>query len=456
MNVSLKSNDVVSGILKVDIEKNDYAELTNKNLQKLRQKVNMPGFRKGMVPIGIVKKLYGKQAMAEEVNKLVSDKLFAYIRENNVKILGEPIPNETEQKPIDFDADESFEFCFDIALAPEIDFKLTKKDKLTMYNIKVDDEMIDKQVDSYCKNFGSYDKVDKVEEEDMVKGLVVELENGEPKAGGIFLEEAVLMPSYMKGKMEQKKFVGAKVDSKVVFNPFKAYKGAEAELASFLRINKDEVKDMKSDFSFEIKEITRYKRADMNQELFDRVFGPDMVKDETEFRNKVKESLAEQFAPETEHLFIRDMRGLLIKKANNVSFADDILKRWLLIANEKTTEEAVESDYPKVVDDLKYHLVKEKLVKDNEIKVEQEDIQELGRRVAKSQFAQYGMLSVPDDVLDNYVNDLMKKQETVTNLVDRVIEEKLSSFIKGKIAVDEKDLTDEEFGKIVNEEAINV
>ena len=456
MNVSLKSNDAVSGILKIDIEKNDYAELTNKNLQKLRQKVNMPGFRKGMVPISLVKKMYGKQAMAEEVNKLVSDKLFAYLRENDIKILGEPIPNETEQQKIDFDTDENFEFCFDIALSPEIDVKLTKRDKMTAYKIKVDDEMIDKQVDSYSKNLGSYDKAEKVEEEDMVKGLVVELENGETKAGGIFLEDAVLMPSYMKGKMEQKKFVGAKIDAKIIFNPFKAFKGAEAELASFLRIKKEDVKEMKSDFSFEIKEITRFKRAEMTQELFDRVFGPDTVKDETDFRNKVKESLEEQFAPETEHLFIRDMRRLLIKKANDVSFADDILKRWLLIANENTTKEAVENDYPKVVDDLKYHLVKEKLVKDNDIKVEQEDIQELGRRVAKSQFAQYGMLSVPDDILDNYVKDLMKKQETVTNLIDRVIEEKLSSFIKGKVAIDIKEVADEEFGKIAETQKLDL
>jgi trigger factor len=442
MNVSLKNNDAVSGILKVEIEKNDYVESVNKNLQKLRQQVNMPGFRKGMVPIGIVKKLYGKQALAEEVNKLVSDKLFSYLRENDIKILGEPIPNETEQKTIDFDTDENFEFCFDIALAPAINVDLTKIDKITSYKIKIDDEMIDKQVDSYCKNFGSYDKAEKVEAEDMVKGVIVELENGEPKVGGIFFEDAVFMPSYMKGKMEQKKFVGAKLNSKIVFNPYKAFKGAEAELASFLKIKKEEVKEMKSDFSFEIKEITRYKPAELNQELYDRIFGPDMVKDETEFRNKVKESLEEQFAPECANRFIRDIRSLLVNKASDVAFADDILKRWLAVANDKTTKEDIENDYPKVVEDLKYHLVKEQLVKDNDIKVEKEDIEELGRRIARAQFAQYGMLSVPDDVLDNYVKDLLKKEETVTNLVNRVIEEKLSSFIKGKITVDEKEVTE--------------
>ena len=451
MNVSLKNNDAVSGILKVDIEKSDYTEQLNKNLSKLRQKVNMPGFRKGMVPIGIVNKLYGKQAMAEEVNKLVSEKLFSYIRENDIKILGEPIPSEKEQKDINFDTDEDFEFCFDIALAPEIGVKLTKKDKLDFYQIKVDDELIDKQVDSYCKNYGSYDKVDKVEEDDMVKGTVVELENGEPKPAGIFIEDAVLMPSYMKGKTEQKKFVGAMIEKKIVFNPNKAYKGAEAEIASFLKIGKDEVKDMKSDFSFEIKEITRHKSAELNQELFDRVFGSDAVKDEAGFRDKIKESLAEQFAPEGEYKFIGDMRELLISKAGDVSFADDILKRWLLISNEKTTKEAVDNDYPKVVEDLKYHLMKEKLVKDNDIKVENEDVEALAKRMAKAQFAQYGMLSVPDDALNSYVEDMMKKQETVNHFVSRVIDDKLSAFMKDKITINEKEVTFEEFGNILDE-----
>ncbi len=452
MNVSLKNNDAVSGILKVEIEKNDYAEQLNKNLQKLRQKVNMPGFRKGMVPVGMVKKFYGKQALAEEVNKLVSDKLFSYIRENDIKILGEPIPNETEQKVIDFDVDENFEFCFDIALAPEIDIKLTKKDKLTSYRIKVDDEIVNKQVDSYCKNYGTYDKADQVEEEDLVKGTIVELEDGTPKTAGIFIEDAVLMPSYMKGKTEQKKFVGSKLGDKIVFNPNKAYKGAEAEIASFLKIDKGAVKDMKSDFSFEIKEITRHKSAELNQELFDRIFGQDMVKSEADFRDKIKESLTEQFAPESEYKFIKDMRDMLIGKAGDVAFADDILKRWLVISNEKTTKEAVDNDYPKVIEDLKYHLAKEKLVKDNEIKVEAEDIEALGKRVAKSQFAQYGMLSVPDDVLENYTKDMLKKQEAVNNLVDRVIDEKLSDFMKDKVAINEEEVTAEEFGKILEEQ----
>ena len=451
MNVSFKNNDAISGILKVDIEKNDYAEPLSKNLQKLRQKVNMPGFRKGMVPIGIVKKLYGKQAMVEEVNKLVSEKLYPYLRENDIKILGEPIPNETEQKEINFDTDEDFEFCFDVALSPDINVKLTKKDTLISYNVKVDDEAVDKQVDYYCKNNGSYEKADSVDAQDLVKGVVVELENKEPKPGGIFIEDAILMPSYMKGKTEQKKFLAAKLGDKIVFNPNKAYKGAEIEISSFLKIKKEEVKDMKSDFTFEIKEITRNKSAELNQELFDRVFGQGEVKDEAEFRSKTKDILESQFAPESYNVFIKNMRDMLIKKAGDIAFADDILKRWLLMTNENATEEDVEKDYPKVVEDLKYHLIKEKIVKDKEIKVEKEDVEELGRRIARSQYAQYGMMSVPDDVLDNYVKDLLSKQETVNSIVDRAIDEKLADYIKNVLTVSEKEVTMSEFEDVIKE-----
>jgi len=452
MNVSLINNDAVSGILKVDIVKNDYADQLNKNLHKLRQKVNMPGFRKGMVPIGIVNKLYRKQAMAEEVNKLVSEKLLSYIRENGINILGEPIPNETEQKEINFDTDEDFEFCFDIALSPEIDFKLTKRDKLSYYKIKIDDEAADKQIDAYRKSFGEYDKADKIEAEDLVKGVIVELEGGVPKPAGIFVEDAILMPSYVKGKMEQKKFLGSKLEDKIVFNPYKAFKGAEAELASFLKIKKEDVKDMKSDFSFVIKEITRHKIAELNQEFFDRVVGPDTVTNEDEFRNKVKDILAGQYAPQSDYIFMFDVRSMLTRKAGDITFAEDVLKRWMLISDEKTTKEAVDNDYPKVVQDLKYHLVKEKIVKDNDIKVEKEDIDAIARRVVKEQFAQYGMLTVPDDMLNKYVDDMMNKQETVNNLVNRVIDEKLSDFLKNKITINEKEVTSEEFGKLLDEQ----
>ena len=254
MNVSLKKNDdAVSGIVKLEIVKDDYAGLVDKSLRSVRQKANVPGFRRGMVPMGLVKKMFGKQVLVDEVNKLVSESLFNYIRDNGLRVLGQPIPNMTEQKPLDFDKDENFEFCFDVALAPEIHIELSKEDKLPFYQVIVDDEMVNNQVQSYRANFGSYDKVEEVEEADILKGTVAELENGAPKEGGIVVEEVILRPSYLKNEEEKAKFIGAKVNTVVVFSPNKAYDGAEADIASLLKMDKENVAGIDADFSFEIK-----------------------------------------------------------------------------------------------------------------------------------------------------------------------------------------------------------
>ena len=448
MNVSLKNIDATKGIVKLEIVKADYADQVEKSLRSFRQKANVPGFRKGMVPMGMVKKMYGKHVLVEEINKLVSESLYNYIRENKLNILGEPLPNETEQKEINFDTQEEFEFCFDVALSPEIKLELTKNDKVAYYQVAIDDEMIDKQVESYQANFGSYDQADDVEEKDLVKGTIAELENGTPKEGGIVVEDAVLMPMYVKDEAEKAKFIGALKNAVVVFNPNKAYEGAEAEIASLLKVEKEAVAGITGDFSFEIKEITRHKGAELNQELFDKVFGEGVVSSEEEFKNKIKEALAEQFTPQSDFKFLTDTRDLLVAKAGELAFADDLLKRWLLVANEKNTAEKIEEDYPKIIEDLKYHLIKETLVKENGIKVEDADIENFAKRVAKAQFAQYGMLSVPEDVLANYAKDMLKNKQTLQNIIDRAVEEKLAAWLKEQVELDVKEVTADEFNKL--------
>lgn len=448
MNVSLKNIDAVSGIVKLEIVKADYAEQVEKSLRNFRQKANVPGFRKGMVPMGMVKKMYGKHVLVEEVNKLVSENLFSYIRENKLNILGEPMPNESEQKPINFDTQEDFEFCFDVALAPEINIALSKGDKLPYYEVAIDDEMLNQQIDAYTANFGTYDKAEEVEEKDMVKGTVAELENGSPKEGGIVVEDAVLMPAYMKDEAEKAKFVGAKVNSVVVFNPNKAYEGAEVEIASFLKVDKEAVAGITGDFSFEITEITRHQKAEMNQELFDKVFGEGVVTSEEEFKNKIKDALTDQFTPQSDYKFLLDAREVLVQKAGEMKFADNMLKRWLVAANENTTAEKVEEDFPKMIEDLKYQLIKENLVKSNNLKVEDADIEAFAKRVAQAQFAQYGMLSVPEDVLANYAKDMLKNKQTLQNIIDRAVEEKLAAWLKEQVELDVKEVSTEEFGKL--------
>lgn len=379
---------------------------------------------------------------------MVSENLFNYIRDNKLNILGEPMPNETEQQSINFDTQEDFEFCFDVALAPEIKIELSKNDKLPFYQVAIDEEMMNQQVEAYTANFGSYDSVEEVEEKDLVKGTIAELENGSPKEGGIVVEDAVLMSSYIKDEAEKAKFIGAKVNSVIVFNPNKAYEGVEAEIASLLKVEKEAVAGITGDFSFEIKEITRHKNAELNQELFDKVFGEGVVTSEEEFKNKIKEALAEQFTPQSDYKFLLDARDVLVQKAGELKFADELLKRWLLTANEKNTPEKLDEDYPQIIEDLKYQLIKENLVKNNNLKVEDADIENFAKRVAKAQFAQYGMLSVPEEVLANYAKDMLKNKQTLQNVIDRAVEEKLAGWLKEQVELEVKEVSAEEFNKL--------
>ena len=449
MNVSLQNIDKVSGLLTVKLEKADYQEKVDKQLKSFRQKAQIPGFRKGMVPMSLVKKMYGKSVIAEEVNKTLSEQVYDYIKNNNLNVLGEPLPNEEKQPDIDFDTMEEFEFVFDIALAPEFKAEVSNQDKIDYYTIEVTDEMVDNQVKAYTQRNGKYDKVDVYQDNDMLKGLIAELdENGNTKEGGVQVEGAVLMPSYMKNDEQKAIFANAKVNDVLVFNPNTAYDGHEAEIASLLKIEKEAVADMKSNFSFQVEEITRFVPGELNQEIFDQVLGKDVVKTEEEFRVKVKESIAEQFVSDSDYKFLIDARKVLMEKVGKLEFPDALLKRIMLLNNKEKGEEFVAENYDKSIEELTWHLIKEQLVKANEIKVEQEDVIKMAKDATKAQFAQYGMLTVPEDVLENYAQEMLKKKENVDGLVNRVVEAKLAAALKSQVALDNKTVSMEEFNKM--------
>ena len=449
MNVSFQNIDKVSGLLTVKLEKADYQEKVDKSLKTFRQKAQIPGFRKGMVPMSLVKKMYGKSVIAEEVNKLLSEKVYDYIKSNNVNMLGEPLPNEEKQQVIDFDTMEEFEFVFDIALAPEFKAEVSNTDKVDYYTIEVTDEMVENQVKAYTQRNGKYDQVSAYEDNDMLKGLIAELdENGNTKEGGIQVEGAVLMPSYMKNEEQKAIFANAKVNDVLVFNPNAAYDGHDAEIASLLKIEKEAAAEMKSNFSFQVGEITRFVPGDLNQELFDQVFGKDAVKTEEEFRAKVKEGIAAQFVADSDYKFLIDARKMLMEKVGKLEFPDALLKRIMLLNNKEKGEEFVAENYEKSVEELTWHLIKEQLVKDNEIKVEQEDVINMAKDATKAQFAQYGMMTVPEDILENYAQEMLKKKENVDGLVGRVVEAKLATALKAKVTLNNKTVSMEEFNKM--------
>lgn len=448
MNIVRKDLDKNNAILTLSIEKADYAEKVDKTLRDYRKKANIPGFRPGMVPAGLVKKMYGKAVTAEEINKLVLDNLSDYIRENNVNILGEPMPNENEQKTIDFDTQEDFEFVFDLGLAPEFDVNLTQKDKIKFYTITVSDEMIENQVKSYTGRYGKYVQEEVVEEKDMIKGELLELANGKVNESGIKVKDATMTASYMKDADQKALFVGAKKGDVITFNPAKAFEN-ETEISSMLKISKDEAKNIDSDFQLKIESITRYHESAIDQELFDKVYGEGVVTSEAEFRAKIKETIQESLVADSEYKFGMDAQEMLIAKFGDLTFPDEFLKRWVLSNHENLSAETLEEDYSKMIADLKWQLIKSKIQKNAEIKVEGADVEGYAKKVAKAQFAQYGMIGMEDEVLANYAKDMMKKEDTLKSMIDRVTEEKVFAVVKEAVKLEDKEISIEEFNKII-------
>ena len=450
MNVSLQNIDKVSALLTVKLEKADYQEKVDKSLKNFRQKAQIPGFRKGMVPMSLVKKMYGKSVLAEEVNKLLSDSVYKYIQDNKVNILGEPLPNEDKQKAIDFDTMEEFEFLFDIALAPEFKAEITADDKVDYYTIDVTEEMVDNQVKAYTQRNGKYEKVDAYADNDMLKGLLAELDaEGNTKEGGIQVEGAVMMPAYMKNDDQKAIFANAKVNDVLVFNPYTAWDGNAAELSSLLKVDKEAAAEMKSNFSFQVEEITRFVAGELNQEIFDQVFGEGVVKTEEEFRAKVKEVIANQFVADSDYKFLLDARKDADgKKSVNWNSRMRCSKRIMRLNNQGKDEKFVEDKLRQELEELTWHLIKEQLVKINDIKVEQDDILNMAKETTRAQFAQYGMLSVPEEILDNYAKEMLKKKESIEGLVNRVVETKLASALKTQVTLENKSISAADFNKM--------
>ena len=446
MNISLQNVDKVSAVLTVQIEKADYQEKVEKTLKKLRQNVNMPGFRKGMVPMTLLKKQYGTSVLVEEVDKLMQEKVNEYIRENKVDMLGAPLPKESN---VDFANDENFEFSFDIALAPEFTVDLSAADTIDYYDINVTDEMVDQQVKLYTQRTAKYEKVEDYQDNDLLKGLLAELdENGNTKEGGIQVEGAVMMPTYMKNDDQKAVFNGAKVNTVLVFNPSVAFDNNEAELSSLLKIKKEEVGAHTGNFSFQIEEITRMIPGDLNQELFDQVLGEGKAHSEEEFRAQIKETIAKQYEADSDYKFLIDVRSYVSGKIGKLQFADELMKRIMLENNKDKGEEFVSEHYEKSLEELTWHLIKEKLVAANGIKIEQADINEMAKEATRAQFAQYGMINVPDELLDNYSKEMLKKRESVEALVNRAVESKLAEALKAQVTLNHKAVSAEEFNKM--------
>ena len=453
MNISFENPDKINGVLKITIEKDDYQGEVDKTLKNYRKQANIPGFRQGQAPIGMIKRQFGMQVKMDVINKILGEKLNGYIIDNKIAMLGNPLPNEAQVEQ-DLEKDGPFEFIFDIAVAPEINIEINGNDEIDHYSIEVDDKLVDQQVDMFRSRAGHYDKVEEYDaaQNDMLKGDLRELDaDGNAKEDGIVVEQAVLMPEYIKVEDQKSLFDGAKLGSVITFNPKKAYPESNAEIKSLLKISDEQAEGLTSDFTFLVTEISRFVKAEVNQELFDQVFGEGNVNDEADFRQKVAESIKAQFSNDEEFKFMLDIRKYAEDKVGEVAFPDELLKRVMKSNNQDKDDKFIEDNYAASIKELKWSLIKNELMEANELKVEKEDVVKVVKDIARMQFAQYGMSNVPEEYLDNYVDKIMKEEKNLESYIERASDIKLAAALKKVVKLNEKTVSLDEFNKIMSE-----
>lgn len=447
MNVNFEKTDNVNGVLTISFKEEDYKDDYKKRLNEAGQQHPLKGFRPGHVPMGLLKKFYGPQVLADLIDRKVSKTLGDYIVENKIDVLGEPMLNKDTK--VDFNKDTEFTFIFDLGIAPEFECKLDKRVKISYYNIEVSQEMVDKQNEALKKRFGKQVPGETIDEEALVRGSMVELdENGNAKEGGINVEKTVLSPKYLKDEDEKKKFIGKKVNDEIVFNPAKAVGESTTELASLLNIDKDKAADVKSDFKMTVTEILVSQPAEMNQEFFDNVLGKDVAKDEKTYLEKVKEMIGNQLKNDSNYRFTMDAERVLRKKVGDLELPEAFLKRYLVATNKDADEKKVEENFENTANQLKWQLIKEKIAKNLNVKVEAEDKTKMAKFYAAQQFAQYGMNNVPDDVIENYAHQILEKPEYSRDIENQAFEDKVYAAIKDAVAVEEKTVSVDEFNKL--------
>jgi trigger factor len=445
MNITFENADKVNGLMTITVEENDFKENVEKTLKDYRKKANVPGFRPGQVPMGMIKRMYGNAVKMDAINRVVGQEMYKYVQENKIQMLGEPLPHEGNEA-VDIEQPAPYTFQFDLAVAPEINVKLSGHDKIDYLTIDVDDKLIDQQVRMYASRAGQYQKADDYQDNDMLKGDLREL----GKEDGIVLSEAVVMPTYIKDEDQKKLFEGSKLGDIITFNPRKAYQ-SDAELASFLKVDKADLGFHTGDFTYQITEISRFVPAEVNQELFDQVYGKDAVKDEKEFRERVAEEIKAQLQQNSDWKFLQDLRAHCEKKAGKLEWPDALLKRIMKQNNQDKGDDYVEKNYEGSIKELTWHLIKEQLVAAQEIKINDDEVKTAAREAARAQFAQYGMSNVPDEYLDNYAQDMLKKEENVQGFVDRAIDQKLIEAYKHVVKLNEKTVSLDEFNKLMAE-----
>ncbi len=449
MNINLENIDAVNGIINITIEKADYEKQVADVLKDYRQKATVPGFRPGKVPAGLIKKRFGTAVLVEEVNKLLSHNLSKFMIDEKLPILGEPLPNEEKQKPIDWEKDENFEFAFDVALAPEVKVTLDKRSKYDYYKIAVSDEMIQQQEDMAASQLGQNIPVEEAKDNSSVRGNFAQLDaEGNEVEEGIAPQGVLLAVDMIKDEEIKNSFVGCKKDDIIVFDPVKAFQNNH-EVGHMLNIKPEEVETLESEFRFTVTEILQYEKAELNEELFKKLYGEETeVKSIDDFRARIKEEIANNLVYSSDHKFALDTRDSLVDKVK-IELPEAFLKRWLVAINKELTEEQIDKDFDGFILDLKWQLIKDEITKENELTVSEEEAEDFAKQMALAQYQQYGIHDVPDEQLVSFAKMMLEKPEEKERIYKKLNEDKVLAVVKEKVTINEKEISHEEFNKLM-------
>lgn len=445
MNISKENIDSLNAVLKVELSAADYQERVAKVLADYRKTADMPGFRKGKVPMGIVKKRYGIPVKVEEINKILSDSVSKYIMEEKLDILGNPLPKEVET--VDWEKQEDFVFEYELGLAPEFEVKISKRNKLDFYKIKADDDMINRYAEDIAKRYGKMSSPEKVEEKDLIYGTFQELdENGNAVEGGITNQASISLDT-VKTKKLKNEFIGSEKGAVIVLDPKRNFEN-DTDAAAMLNIDKDAYANLKAKFSFTIDNISRMEPAELNTELFDKVYGEGTVKDEKEFRSKIANEAEAMFVGESDRKLQNDAVDFLLEKTS-FALPEEFLKRWMQSVSEKpVTLDEIDSDFEGYKKSLKWQIIENKIAKENEIKVSREEAIAETKKLIAAQMAQYGQVAPEEEMLEQYAQQVLSNKEEEKNIYDRAFTSKMTAFFKESFKLNEKEISYTDFVKL--------
>lgn len=445
MNITQEKVDDLNALLKITLAPEDYTPRVEKALKEQAKKANLPGFRKGMVPVAHIKRMYGKSILVEEINNMLNDTLSKYLTDNKVEILGQPLPVMDDSKEFKWDNTDEFEFAYELGLAPKVDVEISSKHKFVQYNVKADEETLAARIKNIRKSYGKMTNPEVSAEGDVLYAELTQLSpDGAVFEGGISSTGSVRL-DLITDKKILKTLVGLKKDDVVELDLQKAFDNNETVIAKLLNIEEADAKDLKSKFKVTVKNVNRLEESDLNQEFFDKLFGADVVTDEAGFRTKITEEIEAMFKQDADRKLQNDIYAQLTEETK-MQLPDAFLRKWLKATNEKLTDEELEQGYADFAKNLKWTLIENKIITDNDIKIDYKDVFETAKQRLDAQFRMYSPQALPEDQLAQYTANFLQEKENANRIFEEVKALKVFEYIQSTATLDQKDI---EYNKFV-------